>query len=85
MNAHVQIPLLADVKKEVAARYGVLKRDVGIALRGLYRELDGGCLWWWGVHAFGGGDARRAACKPAPTCSPCAPMRTPPSLDSDQP
>eukprot|EP00887_Chlorella_sp_A99_P004448 scaffold30.g4448.t1 len=31
-----QIPILADVTKEVAARYGVLKRDVGIALRGLY-------------------------------------------------
>lgn len=33
---HMQIPILADVTKEIAARYGVLKRDVGIALRGLY-------------------------------------------------
>jgi len=32
----MRIPILADVTKEVAARYGVLKRDVGIALRGLY-------------------------------------------------
>jgi alkyl hydroperoxide reductase subunit AhpC len=31
-----QIPILADVTKAVAARYGVLKRDAGIALRGLY-------------------------------------------------
>ena len=28
----MQIPILADVTKEVAARYGVLKRDAGIAL-----------------------------------------------------
>jgi alkyl hydroperoxide reductase subunit AhpC len=33
---YMQIPILADVTKEIAARYGVLKRDVGIALRGLY-------------------------------------------------
>jgi alkyl hydroperoxide reductase subunit AhpC len=33
---YMQIPIIADVTKEIAARYGVLKRDVGIALRGLY-------------------------------------------------
>lgn len=33
---YMQIPILADVTKEVAARYGVLKKDAGIALRGLY-------------------------------------------------
>lgn len=33
---YMQIPILADVTKETAARYGVLKRDAGIALRGLY-------------------------------------------------
>lgn len=33
---YMQIPILADVTKEIAARYGVLKRDAGIALRGLY-------------------------------------------------
>jgi alkyl hydroperoxide reductase subunit AhpC len=32
----MQIPILADVTKEIAARYGVLKKDAGIALRGLY-------------------------------------------------
>ena len=32
----MQIPILADVTKEISARYGVLKRDAGIALRGLY-------------------------------------------------
>ncbi|PRW59160.1 Thioredoxin-dependent peroxide reductase [Chlorella sorokiniana] len=32
----MQIPILADVTKAVSARYGVLKRDAGIALRGLY-------------------------------------------------
>lgn len=32
----MQIPILADVTKEIASRYGVLKRDAGIALRGLY-------------------------------------------------
>jgi hypothetical protein len=31
-----QIPILSDVTKAVSARYGVLKRDAGIALRGLY-------------------------------------------------
>lgn len=33
---YMQIPILADVTKEIAARYGVLKRDAGIALRGTY-------------------------------------------------
>ncbi|KAL4434271.1 hypothetical protein ABPG75_000712 [Micractinium tetrahymenae] len=33
---YMQIPILADVTKAVSARYGVLKRDAGIALRGLY-------------------------------------------------
>ncbi|KFM28557.1 Peroxiredoxin-2 [Auxenochlorella protothecoides] len=33
---YMQIPILADVTKSIAARYGVLKRDAGIALRGLY-------------------------------------------------
>lgn len=32
----LQIPILADVTKAVSARYGCLKRDAGIALRGLY-------------------------------------------------
>lgn len=32
----MQIPLLADVTKNIAARYGVLKEDAGVALRGLY-------------------------------------------------
>lgn len=32
----MQIPILADITKSVAARYGVLKEDQGIALRGLY-------------------------------------------------
>ena len=32
----MQIPILADITKSVAARYGVLKEDAGIALRGLY-------------------------------------------------
>lgn len=32
----LQIPILADVTKAVSARYGVLKRDAGVALRGLY-------------------------------------------------
>lgn len=32
----IQIPILADVTKAVSARYGCLKRDAGIALRGLY-------------------------------------------------
>lgn len=33
---YMQIPIVADVTKEIAARYGVLKKDVGIALRGLF-------------------------------------------------
>lgn len=33
---YMQIPILADVTKDIAARYGVLKKDAGIALRGLY-------------------------------------------------
>ena len=32
----MQIPILADVTKEISARFGVLKRDAGVALRGLY-------------------------------------------------
>lgn len=32
----MKIPILADITKSVAARYGVLKEDLGIALRGLY-------------------------------------------------
>ena len=32
----MRIPILSDITKSVAARYGVLKQDVGIALRGLY-------------------------------------------------
>lgn len=32
----MQIPILADITKAVAARYGVLNEDQGIALRGLY-------------------------------------------------
>mmetsp|Transcript_24920 Transcript_24920/g.61414 ORF Transcript_24920/g.61414 Transcript_24920/m.61414 type:complete len:423 (-) Transcript_24920:113-1381(-) len=33
---HMQIPILADTKKTVAAHYGVLMKDKGIALRGLF-------------------------------------------------
>ncbi|KAK9819247.1 hypothetical protein WJX81_007427 [Elliptochloris bilobata] len=33
---HMQIPILADVTKELAAKYGVLLKDAGIALRGLF-------------------------------------------------
>ncbi|GAB4816590.1 hypothetical protein N2152v2_003636 [Parachlorella kessleri] len=33
---YMQIPILSDVTKEIAARYGVLKKDAGVALRGLY-------------------------------------------------
>lgn len=32
----MRIPILSDITKSVAARYGVLKHDAGIALRGLY-------------------------------------------------
>lgn len=42
----MQIPILADVTKAVSARYGTLKRDAGIALRGLYiinPEVGRGC------------------------------------------
>lgn len=33
---YMQIPILADITKEIAARYGVLKEKAGIALRGLF-------------------------------------------------
>ena len=33
---HMQIPLVADVTKTIAADYGVLIEDIGIALRGLF-------------------------------------------------
>ena len=33
---HMQIPLLADTTKEIAASYGTLLKDAGIALRGLF-------------------------------------------------
>ena len=33
---HMQIPLLADVTKEISASYGTLLKDAGIALRGLF-------------------------------------------------
>jgi len=33
---HMQIPLVADVTKTIAADYGVLLEDIGIALRGLF-------------------------------------------------
>jgi peroxiredoxin (alkyl hydroperoxide reductase subunit C) len=33
---HMEIPMLADVTKAIAARYGVLLKDAGIALRGLF-------------------------------------------------
>eukprot|EP00877_Chromochloris_zofingiensis_P013911 jgi/Chrzof1/8774/Cz03g24030.t1 len=33
---YMRIPILADTKKAIAARYGVLLEDVGIALRGLF-------------------------------------------------
>ena len=32
----MQIPLLADVTKEISASYGTLLKDAGIALRGLF-------------------------------------------------
>ncbi|KAL3149717.1 hypothetical protein ABBQ38_013545 [Trebouxia sp. C0009 RCD-2024] len=32
----MQIPILADTTKEIAARYGVLVKDKGVALRGLF-------------------------------------------------
>lgn len=33
---HMQIPIVADVTKEISAKYGVLLPDIGIALRGLF-------------------------------------------------
>ena len=33
---HLNIPILADTTKDIAARYGVLIEDLGIALRGLF-------------------------------------------------
>ena len=43
---HMQIPILADVTKEVSAKYGVLVPEVGIALRGTYIiNPEGGCPW----------------------------------------
>lgn len=32
----MQVPIVADVTKEIAARYGVLLKSAGIALRGLF-------------------------------------------------
>lgn len=33
---HMQIPIVADTTKSIAARYGVLLEDAGVALRGLF-------------------------------------------------
>lgn len=33
---HMRIPIMADTTKEIAARYGVLLKEAGVALRGLY-------------------------------------------------
>eukprot|EP00891_Asterochloris_glomerata_P003401 jgi/Astpho2/3401/Aster-04735 len=33
---NIKIPLIADTTKEIAAKYGVLKKDLGVALRGLF-------------------------------------------------
>lgn len=51
-----QIPILADVTKSVSARYGALKRDAGIALRGLYLinpEASGAAGCWRGALEAG--------------------------------
>lgn len=41
---NMDIPMLSDVTKSIAARYGVLLKDAGIALRGLYIIDDGGVV-----------------------------------------
>ncbi|KAL4424932.1 hypothetical protein ABPG77_009661 [Micractinium sp. CCAP 211/92] len=49
---YMQIPILADVTKAVSARYGTLKRDAGIALRGLFLINPEGALEHITVNNF---------------------------------
>ncbi|EFN51644.1 hypothetical protein CHLNCDRAFT_139828 [Chlorella variabilis] len=71
----MQIPILADVTKAVSARYGVLKRDAGIALRGLYIINPEGVLEHITVNNFPIGRnvdeaLRTLQARPAPAAMP---------------
>ena len=52
---HIQIPMLADTTKAIAARYGVLDEGLGIALRGTYIIDPAGVLQHASVNALGVG------------------------------
>lgn len=94
---YLQIPILADVTKAVSARYGVLKRDAGIALRGLYiinpeaRGAHAVCIAFSSTCAAALWMTWGAACgdkQLAPTCCPppgvleCATVQHVPRLSS---
>ena len=52
---HMQIPLLADVTKEISAAYGTLLKDAGIALRGLFIIDPAGTLQQITINNLGVG------------------------------
>ena len=52
---HIGVPMLADTTKAIAARYGVLDENLGIALRGTYIIDPAGVLQAAHVNALGVG------------------------------
>lgn len=52
---HMNIPILADVSKTISARYGVLLKDAGIALRGLFIIDDQGVVQHATINSLGVG------------------------------
>ncbi len=53
--ASLRYPLLSDLTKEIAHRYGVLLPEVGVALRGTFLIDDRGLLRWMSIHDMNAG------------------------------
>jgi len=53
--AALRYPLLSDLTKEIALRYGVLLPELGVALRGTFLIDDRGVLRWQSVHDLNAG------------------------------
>jgi peroxiredoxin (alkyl hydroperoxide reductase subunit C) len=53
--ASLGYPLLSDLTKEIAARYGVLVPELGVALRGTFLIDDRGILRWQSIHDLNAG------------------------------
>ena len=53
--AGLRYPLLSDMTKEIAARYGVLLPELGVALRGSFLIDERGILRWQSIHDLNAG------------------------------